>query len=273
MIRRLPSLLLLGACLAILQVHGWRFWTAYAGDLGPLWAMALEGASLWAWWSRRWLLGSLAVVLTLAGPLGAVGVPVWQSIQATERAEAARVAVVAQHRAAIEGLEEQRRTYLANSTDRRRSGWASAIEATQTRLATERADLAKAEREGQAGLPALLGHGVVVLQALALVLFQGTAVLCIRYLRDSFTTSGPGSVVVEGGMGPTTIPYMAPIDEPGPGSSAVPALPAPAASKREMIRAAILAAPSQSNRRIALAVGATHPTVAAVRAELSIGEK
>jgi hypothetical protein len=72
---------------------------------GPAWSLTLEGASLWCWWRRRWLLGSLAVVLTLAGPLGAVGVPVWQSIQATERAEAARAAVVAaQHRAGHRGV-------------------------------------------------------------------------------------------------------------------------------------------------------------------------
>jgi hypothetical protein len=134
--------------------------------------------------------------------------------------------------------------YLANSTDRRRSGWAREIEATQTRLATERAALATAEQSAPTGLPAVLGHGVVILQACGLLLFQLTAVLCVRAIRDQ--SSAPGRVLVT--VEQSANPYLAPKNEPAPAAQ-VQALPAPEASKREMIRAAILAAPSQSNSK------------------------
>jgi len=129
---------------------------------------------------------------------------VWTDIQKAEKADAARAAVVSQHLAAITGLEHQAAVYLANSTDRRRKGWAAEVERTQARLATERAALAAVEQSAPTGLPAVLGHGVVMLQLAALVLFQTVAVLCVRVLRDSFSAPGRASVTVEGRMGPMT---------------------------------------------------------------------
>jgi hypothetical protein len=254
------------AAISLLQAHSWTFWTIYAGDLGPLWAAALESCSLWAWWSRRWLLGSLAVALTLAGPLGAVGIPVWRSLQEEHKLDAARVAVVAQHQAAIQELQRQATVYLSNTQDRKRSGWAQEVERTQARLQAERAALAHAETVTTGGLPTIVGHSVIVLDALALCLFQIVAILCVRALRDTATNSAPVPITVVPRMESSAIPNVVTTDEP---NTAV-TLPAPELSKREAIRAALQSDPSLSNRRIGLAVGASHTHVARVRGALAI---
>jgi hypothetical protein len=94
------------------------------------------------------------------------------------------------HREAVKGLEDQRRIYLTNSTDRTRGGWSKAIVETNTRLDEERAKLATVEAKSTEALPAFMGHGIVLLELLALMLFQAVAVLVVRSMAGGGDRGG-----------------------------------------------------------------------------------
>jgi len=186
-IRPISTALLLVGCICLLQYHAIQFWVTHAGITGAAWSLLLEGAALWLWSSPRLLrrvLGGLVTLLLLVGPLYQVSAPLieaghYAANTATAGAERSRDLA-----GEIQSLEAALAVYLANSQTR--SGWVSRIDSAQARLdrlRTEQAQLS-AVRAGAPQHQPWQRTAVILMEALAIVIFQLVAVLAIGELRD-----------------------------------------------------------------------------------------
>ncbi len=182
----LTAALLLG-CIGILQYHAIQFWIAHTGPLGAAWSLLLEGAALWLWSDNRATcraLGALVTILLLAGHLYQVSAPLIEDSQRaglTASAGADRSGQIEQEVATLEGALA---TYLANSATRQ--GWVGRIDHTQARIEQLRAEQASltAARAKPAPRQPWQATAVVAMEALAIVIFQLVAVLCIGELHE-----------------------------------------------------------------------------------------
>lgn len=171
--------LVLAGCIGILQWHGIQFWAAHVSHAtGWAWSLMLEGAGLWLWWTGRRALGVCASALLLIGPLYVVSVPLLADLGRAEHADSARERLIPAAEARISSLERELEAFLSNSG--KRAGWLPPIEAAQSRLDAARADLGRlyVERPEAGGL-GWRTRAVIVLQAIALVLFQISAIFSI----------------------------------------------------------------------------------------------
>ena len=129
-----PVLLIL-ACTALIQIHGWQFWISQAGAGGPIWSLTLEACALWLWWHSSRLVrfvGLIGTLVVLSGPLFVLSQPAIQAWQAAQASQQEAVAL----RQEIASLERTRETFVRNSE--RRAGWLPAIERTQAKLEAAR---------------------------------------------------------------------------------------------------------------------------------------
>ena len=204
-LRPLATGVLLAGCIGLLQYHSVQFWVERTGSpVGVAWSLLLEGAALWLWSDRRptrRLLGAVATLLLLAGPLYQVSAPLLD-----EGGHAERQAVAARERQSdlageIKTLDTALAAYLANSASRQ--GWVARIDHTQARLEQLRAEQAQITFD-RADAPAPRPWqqvAVIGMEALAIALFQLVAVLAIGELRERGEIDGSRS-----GFNPTRLP-------------------------------------------------------------------
>ena len=179
-----PAFVLAGA-IGLLQAHGIAFWSSKLGPYGIAWSLLLEAIALWLW-SRPALgsriLGVLASVLLLLGPLYQVGTPILEGLASAEHSDRARAKAIPMVEAEIRGIERQLATFTANSE--KRPGWLPAIEATQAKLEDARRRLTALYREAPRSTARIEAQEILVIamECTGLVLFQISAVLAITVL-------------------------------------------------------------------------------------------
>lgn len=182
--KKVPAALLLIGGVSIMQIHAIEFWNRYAGDYGVLWSVMLEGAALWLWSQHsmpKSLLAFIASALVLAGPLYEVSAPAIAQYQVAQSAPGLAAKREQQLLTDQQRLTESLATYNANSETR--AGWLTAISGTQAELSAvnDRLNALYAE-QSEASPMAWQAVVAVVMQALALLIFQTLIVLCIRSL-------------------------------------------------------------------------------------------
>jgi len=179
-----PAVVLAGA-IGLLQAHGIAFWSSKLGSYGIAWSVLLEAIALWLWLrpalgSR--ILGVLASVLLLLGPLYQVGTPILEGLASAEHSDRARAKEIPMVEAEIRGIESQLATFTTNSE--KRSGWLPAIKATQAQLAKARGKLGALYRDPPRNTARIEAQEILVIamECTGLVLFQISAVLAITVL-------------------------------------------------------------------------------------------
>ncbi len=184
--RRHATVALLLGCIVLLQYHSIQFWREVDALTGPVFSVLLEGTALWLWFDRRRayrVAGGITTLLLLAGPLYVLSAPLvaeWQAVAAGGVAQGDRRAVLDRE---IAALELELATYRANSKARR--GWDGLITSTSTDLSAARAERARLMSAAAEPPPRMDVQRVViiVMQLMAVSLFQLVAVLCIAELR------------------------------------------------------------------------------------------
>lgn len=193
-IRPLCTAALLAGCILLLQYHAIQFWTTQAGSSGAGWSLLLEGAGLWLWLSPslpRRVLGGAVTLLLLAGPLYQVSAPLIEMGHRTEHTATAGVERSRDLVGEIKTLEAALAGYLTISQTR--AGWSARIDSTQARLdrlRSEQATLSAARAEAPQHQP-WQRTAVILMEALAIVIFQLVAVLCIGELREGRAAPRP----------------------------------------------------------------------------------
>ena len=183
--RVIPAALLVTG-LALMQFHSIAFWSEAVGPLtGWAFSLQLEAAALWLWFSPRRAhraLGAVATLLLLAGPVYQVTAPVIEAqtaaVSGVSQAADRRAVLLAE----IGAIEASLATYRKNSESRQ--GWFGLIEQAEADLSARRGELA-AVQAAQFAAPVRMAwqaQAVLLMQALALVLFQLANVLAIRAL-------------------------------------------------------------------------------------------
>lgn len=185
--RQASALLILIGGIGLLQYHAIVFWTDVVDPFtGWAWSLLLEGAALWCWSHPRWSirsLGAVATVLVLAGPLYQVSAPLVSERVSADQSSEQRTVIAAE----IAGLEHALATYLGNSE--KRVGWSGRIDSTQQQLTAARAEL----RRLTSAAPQRIEwqrQAIIVMQAVALVLFQLLNVIMIRTLSEPTPETG-----------------------------------------------------------------------------------
>ena len=179
-----PAVVLAGA-IGLLQAHGIAFWSGKLGYYGIAWSLLLEAIALWLW-SRPALgsriLGVLASVLLLLGPLYQVGTPILARLANAEHSDRARAKEIPMVETEVRQIEKQLATFTANSN--KRPGWLPAIEATQAQLAKARGKLGALYRKTPRNTARIEAQEILVIamECTGLVLFQISAVLAITVL-------------------------------------------------------------------------------------------
>lgn len=179
MTRFIPPLAILAGAVALLQAHSIQFWMEWVGPMGWAWSLLLEAVALWLWWqpgAGTRALGLVASLLLLAGPLHQVTAPIAEA----GRTDTARAETVGTLRAEIAQLEQSLGTFLDNSASR--TGWAGRIDRTQQDLAAARERLRRELQQSAGAAVSWQRLAVVAMQAIALVLFQVTAVMALTRL-------------------------------------------------------------------------------------------
>ncbi|MDH5785353.1 MAG: hypothetical protein OEZ16_07060 [Chromatiales bacterium] len=179
--RKISAALILIGGVALLQYHAILFWTEVVDPLtGWAWSLLLEGAALWCWSHPRFSirsLGAVATVLVLAGPLYQVSAPLVEEHVSVDKSAEQRTVITAE----VAALEQALNTFLSNSE--KRIGWSGRIDSTQQQLTAARAELRQltsAEPERMAWQR----QAIILMQAIALVLFQLLNVIMIRTLSE-----------------------------------------------------------------------------------------
>jgi nitrogen fixation-related uncharacterized protein len=182
-----PVAILIG-CIGLLQWHSIQFWRQQVDPhTGWAWSLLLEAAALWLWYrpgGMTRILGAIASLLLLAGPIYHVGQPVVKAWQSAEHADDARLQTRQLLQTSITALEQRLKSYLA--TAQKRSGWLPAIARTEAELATARTQLARLYAEdpqATAGQQSTR-YFIVAMQLLALVLYQTVGVLAVLSLAN-----------------------------------------------------------------------------------------
>lgn len=182
---RLTLALLLG-CVTLLQYHSIRFWSARVDPLtGWGWSLLLEAIAAWLWFRPGLAyrgLGLLASVLLLAGPMYQVSDPLIQGSLKTQQADSSHAAQLALNERLIQDLGREKMTYLDNST--KRPGWGALIQDVNARLdhARRQRDVLETRLPLAATTLPWQQRAIIGMQALALILYQVTAVLAITSL-------------------------------------------------------------------------------------------
>lgn len=194
--RAIATAVLLGGCIALLQYHAIQFWLAHTGPMGAVWSLLLEGAALWLWSHRmvsRRALGALVTILLLAGPLYQVSAPLIEEAQRTGNTTTASAARSAAIESEIHTLDRALATYLANSATRQ--GWVGRIDHTQARIEQLRGEQAALIAAGiEPSRMPWQRAAVIGMEALAIVIFQLVAVMCIGELRENHF-AGAGKMI------------------------------------------------------------------------------
>ncbi len=200
--RLLAPAVLVGS-VVLLQYHSIVFWNHHVGGLGWAWSLLLELAALWLWYKRSFALrvfGFWASLLLLAGPFYTVSAPLLERDQAEAQTAERREQTIASLNDEIRSLERELDTYLKNSESRH--GWHIRIDDTRSRLADRRERLRTALAVGEQATLSWLRQAVIVMQAIALVLFQFTSVLAVtsisrhrRAMREPFPLPQDSAVV------------------------------------------------------------------------------
>jgi hypothetical protein len=84
--KALSWIVLLGT-VVLLQVHGIAFWRSQVGSYGIGWSLLLEVVALWLWARPQWvsrLLGAVASILLLLGPLVQIATPLLDALGSHE---------------------------------------------------------------------------------------------------------------------------------------------------------------------------------------------
>lgn len=179
---RIFTVVLLLMAVAILQWHAIAFWQTHTGSLGWMWALGIEGAAIWLWWQPQRLvrvIGLVASVLSLAGPLHHVGTPVIEVIKQAQLMSAARIDRIDVLRGTLAAEMASLRQYQALAD--KRLGWSGRIDRTQERIDKVNDELTRLMAEKPSG-GLSWGLAVVAMEALALMLLQVVVVLSIRSL-------------------------------------------------------------------------------------------
>lgn len=220
---KLPALLVLTGAIALLQLHAIQFWTEFVGPMGWAWAVLLEVVALWLWYQRQLARRALALVtsvLALTGPVYTVCEPLVEEWQAASHVDAGRELRIERLTQEAARLEESLATFRDNSEAR--AGWLTPIQEAQARLTEVDAELAELLSTPPAEAMTWRQQALVVMQALALIIFQLSAVLAITSLsRMGRPVPAPA---VSGG--PTSSGDRLPEDTAGLGEDvAVPSTP------------------------------------------------
>jgi len=181
--QRLAPLLVLIGAIALLQAHAIVFWMEHVGPTGWAWSILLEAVALWLWYQPalgKRLLGLVASVLVLLGPVHHVSEPLIEEVWLAPHRDASQAAQIEQLRQEQSRLEANLATFRANSEER--TGWLPAIQQTEQRLGEVNTSLVDLLAEPPAGGLAWRQQAVILMQATALVLFQVTAILAITTL-------------------------------------------------------------------------------------------
>lgn len=220
---RLPALLVLIGAIALLQLHAIQFWTEFVGPMGWAWAVLLEVVALWLWYQRQLARRALALVtsvLALTGPVYTVCEPLVEEWLTASHVDAGRELRIERLTQEAARLEESLATFRENSEAR--AGWLTPIQEAQARLTEVDAELAELISTPPAEAMTWRQQALVVMQALALIIFQLSAVLAIT----SLSRMGRSAPAVIGG--PISSGERLPEDSAGLGEDvAVPSTPPP----------------------------------------------
>ncbi|MGK0547760.1 helix-turn-helix domain-containing protein [Halomonas cupida] len=180
---RLPALLVLTGAIALLQLHAIQFWTEFVGPMGWAWAVLLEVVALWLWYQRQLARRALALVtsvLALTGPVYTVCEPLVEEWQMASHVDAGRELRIERLTQEALRLEESLATFRENSEVR--AGWLAPIQESQARLTVVDSELAELMATPPAESMTWRQQALVAMQALALIIFQLSAVLAITSL-------------------------------------------------------------------------------------------
>lgn len=180
--RAMLPLVLLGS-IGLLQYHSIQFWALQVGGTGWAWSVLLEVAALWLWYAprtHRRLLGLVASLLLLAGPLYVVTSPIISHDYFERTGAERRAMTVSALEDEIAQLESSLATFLRNSEVR--PGWLPTIQRTQDAIIERRASLRNLLIETDSVGLSWQRQTVIIMQAAALVLFQIAAVMAITSL-------------------------------------------------------------------------------------------
>lgn len=172
---------------AILQIHGLRFWDQHGGWGGWLWSPVLGIVTVWFWLhpsaTLRWMLGIIASLLLLVGPLWQIGAPLVESAAQYRAAAVAATLQLQVLRTTEAELVETQNTYRRNSQDPYRSGWAAQVNRVEATLANIRQQIVTVAAAPPPQRTPWLSQAVLVIQMFALLTLQVAAVTALGVIR------------------------------------------------------------------------------------------
>ncbi|MFP4131285.1 MAG: hypothetical protein ACLFVF_04110, partial [Thiohalospira sp.] len=194
----LAAVILIG-CTAVIQYHAIQFWTAQVDPVtGWAWSLLLEAVALWLWWRRGIIraLALLASLLVMAGPVYHVSAPLVEELHQGAHADDTREARLDALDQRIEAQKAALERFLENSENR--AGWLPAIEDARAELADARQAKAELMSEAENAGMAWREQAIIVMQAVALMLFQVVGVLAVTRLSqlrggDAHPRTAPGA--------------------------------------------------------------------------------
>lgn len=187
---------ILVSAMILLQWHSIHFWMEHTGKMGFAWAMLLEGVALWCWSQQGKairFLGVLASTLALLGPAYQVSSPLVKEIYSAEWDSNQKSTYLSEQ---VEYRRNEQERLISRKDDllkslsvyqensRVRPGWLPAIEKTMDELADVDRRLSEIDKPTNIEpLPedklSAAKKGVILMELLALVLFQVISVLAI----------------------------------------------------------------------------------------------
>jgi len=153
---------------------------------------------LWLWYQPsivKRALGLVASILLLAGPLHQVSMPIVSAMENARHSDTARVAQISIIQEEISSLERSLEVFRRNSESR--TGWLNAIQQNEQRLGEAHKTLKSLLATPRQAAMDWSQQGAILMQGVALVLFQVTAILVITSLSRNFNQQNPGNTHVE----------------------------------------------------------------------------
>jgi hypothetical protein len=183
----LLSWIVLFGTVVLLQVHGMAFWRSQVGSYGIGWSLLLEVVALWLWARPQWvsrLLGAVASILLLLGPLVQIATPLLDALGSNEHIDAAHEREVSILESQLKALQQQHAAFTENS--RLRPGWLPAVQATEDRLTETREHLVRLYRQPPMRSPRRERQTWLVMgmECTGLLLFQITMIAVVLQLMD-----------------------------------------------------------------------------------------
>jgi len=202
-----PAIILAGS-ISLLQLHAIQFWTAQVGPAGWAWSILLEVVALWLWYQRsnaKRVLGLLASILTLLGPVYDVAEPIIEDVTAAQYSDTGRESLIQSLSAEQHRLEESIATFRKNS--QARTGWLAPIQKSEQRLVEIGKELAQLKQTTPGSEGTLRSQGIIIMQVAALFLFQITAVLAITTISRKENAATEGNEPEADASDPDSVPY------------------------------------------------------------------